>query len=195
MHDRQAGLECAFSPNRAEKRTQIIEAAKQVLLEHGLEGCTVRAVAAASPLTKSAIHYYFQDMNDLVDTAMTAHIAAFVRTVRDAATEETDPLQRFWAATESYLSLFQGEPRAIMLWHEYWMHCVRQGRLTAIDGMFGEVTSIFLDLLSAMNVEDAPRRARMLTSYLIGTATRQTVSTYPFTAVQAEIGLICSVVR
>ncbi|MGW2857100.1 hypothetical protein ACWDAZ_36105, partial [Streptomyces sp. NPDC001215] len=61
------------------------------------------------------------------------------------------------------------------------------------EGLDREVTSIFLDLLSAINVEDAPRRARMLTSYLIGTATRQTVSQHPFTAVQAEISLICSV--
>lgn len=193
MYGRQAGLENAFSPNQTEKRAHIVEAAKRVLLEQGLEGCTVRAVAAASPLTKSAIHYYFNDMDDLIDKAMAAHIAAFVEALRKAAAEQSEPLQRFWAATESYLAMFRGEPRAIVLWQEYWLHCVRQERLTTIEEMFQDVTGIFLDLLSDLKVDDAPMRARMLTSYLVGTATMQAISVRPFSDVQAEISLICSV--
>lgn len=193
MHDRQAGLEHVLSPNQAEKRAQIVDAAKRVLVENGLEGCTARAVAAASPLTKSAIHYYFHDMDELIDQAMAAHIAAFVYAIRSAAAEQTDAAARFWSAVEAYFALFQGVPRAIVLWHEYWLHCVRQGRLTAIDEMFNDVTEIFLDLLSVIRVDDAPMRARMLTSYLIGATTRQAITRRPFAAVRAEISLVCAV--
>lgn len=132
-------------------------------------------------------------MDELVDQAMAAHIAAFVHAIRGAVAERTDPIKRFWAAVEAYLALFHDEPRAIVLWHEYWLHCVRQGRLTRIEEMFNDVTEIFLDLLSATPVEDAGVRARMLSSYLIGAATRQAITERPFAAVQTEISLICPV--
>ena len=176
-----------------EKRERIIEVAKWVLAENGLEGCTVRAVAAAGPLSKSAIHYYFRDMDELVDQAMVAHISTFVQAIRSAVAARTEPLERFWAAVETYLTLFSDRPRAILLWHEYWLHCLRQNRLSAIDDMVNEVTQIFLDLLSEVKVDEAPKRARMLTSYLIGAATRQPFTERPLDAVKEEIGLVCSV--
>ena len=172
---------------------QIVEAAKWVLVDQGLEGCTVRSVAAASPLTKSSIHYYFHDMDELIDQAMASHIGSFVQAIRAAAAERDKPLERFWAAVETYLALFSGQPRAIVLWHEYWLHCLRHGRVTVADAMVEEVTGIFLELLSAAAVPDAPTRAQMLTSYLIGAAARQAFTERPKEAVKAEIGLICAV--
>ncbi|GHG48303.1 MULTISPECIES: TetR/AcrR family transcriptional regulator [Amycolatopsis] len=180
-----------LSPNQAEKRAKIVEAAKTVLAENGLTGCTARAVAAASPLTKSAIHYYFADMDELVDQAMAAHIAAFVHAIRQAVAQHTDVTERFWSAVAEYLKIFNDAPRTIVLWHEYWLHSVRSGRLEAIDAMTRDVTGIFHDLLRAINVEEPGLRARMLTSYLIGAATRQAVTDRPFSVVQEEITLLC----
>lgn len=192
MHGRPAELEHVISPNQAEKRAQIVEAAKRVLVENGLAGCTVRAVAAASPLTKSAIHYYFNDMDEIIDSAMASHIAAFVRAIRGAVARETDPVERFWAAVDEYLAIFHRAPGAVVLWHEYWLHCVRQGRFNAIDTMFNDVTEIFLELLRVRQVEGAALRAGMLTSYLVGAVTRQAVTDHPPAAVRAEIGLLVS---
>ena len=59
-----------LSPNQRRKRQQIVEAARRVLAEQGLAACSVRAIADASPLTKSAIHYYFADINELVDEGL-----------------------------------------------------------------------------------------------------------------------------
>jgi DNA-binding transcriptional regulator YbjK len=60
----------AETPNQRDKQRQIIEAARRVLARDGLAGCTARAVARASPLTKSAMHYYFRDIDDVVDQAV-----------------------------------------------------------------------------------------------------------------------------
>src|SRR5882757_5968523 len=108
MHDRRSDLRQALSPNQLEKRERIVEAAKTVLVENGLAGCTARAVAAAGPLTKSAIHYYFHDMDELIDQAMAAHIAAFVSAIRQAAARHTDAVERFWSAVDEYLTIFHG---------------------------------------------------------------------------------------
>ncbi|MGW5714849.1 TetR/AcrR family transcriptional regulator [Amycolatopsis sp. NPDC003865] len=180
-----------FSPNQEEKRAKIVEAAKLVLVENGLSGCTVRAVAAASPLTKSAIHYYFSDMDELIDQAMAAHIAAFGCAIRRAVARHTDVLDRFWSAVDEYLKIFHAAPGTIVLWHEYWLHSVRTGRLGATDSMTRDITGIFHELLGAVGVENAELRARMLTSYLIGAATRQAVTERPFAVVQDEITLLC----
>ena len=68
----------AISPNQDSKRRQIIEAARVVLARGGLSGCTARAVAEASPLTKSAINYYFASMDEIIDLAMAAHVEAML---------------------------------------------------------------------------------------------------------------------
>jgi DNA-binding transcriptional regulator YbjK len=52
------------------------EAVLTVLARDGLAGCTARAVAEASPLTKSALHYYFSDMDKIIDQATVGHIGS-----------------------------------------------------------------------------------------------------------------------
>jgi hypothetical protein len=44
-----------LSPNQLDRQRQIVEAAELVPARDGVAGCTARAVADASPLTKSAI--------------------------------------------------------------------------------------------------------------------------------------------
>src|ERR1700742_1015439 len=73
------------------KREQIIDAARTVLARNGLAACTARAVADASPLTKSAIHYYFRDIDETVDRAVLAHLDAMLATLRQRATAIAAP--------------------------------------------------------------------------------------------------------
>ena len=76
------------------KRAQIVEAARVVLARDGLGGCTARAVADAGPLTKSAIHYYFHDVDEIVDKAMEVYVATMVANLRARAASVTDPQER-----------------------------------------------------------------------------------------------------
>ena len=63
------------TPNQRDKQRQIVEAARRVLARDGLAGCTARAVADASPLTKSAINYYFASMDEIIDECKTFFFA------------------------------------------------------------------------------------------------------------------------
>src|SRR5690348_7536488 len=93
------------SNNQRVKRAQIIDAAKEVLATQGLAACTARAVADASPLTKSAIHYYFHDIDEIVDEAMAGHVDAMLTNLRHVA-DQAEPDERLWRVVEAYLATF-----------------------------------------------------------------------------------------
>lgn len=186
-----ASSDTALSANQLDKQRQIVEAARRVLAEDGLAGCTARAVADASPLTKSAIHYYFSDMDDLVDRAMAGHISAFAGRIRDAAGQHDGPVDRFWAAVARYVDTFREVPNAAMLWFDYWLDALRKNRLGALDRMHREVTAFFVDLLTEIGVDDPARRGRALFRYLLGTVVEQTMDPLPFEEIQSHVAVVC----
>jgi AcrR family transcriptional regulator len=179
------------SPNQQAKRQQIIEAAKDVLVREGVAGCTARAVADASPLTKSAIHYYFDDMDEVVDAAMASHVNDCLARTRAAAAAHDRPLDRFWAAVRTYLEIFAERPNAALLWFSYWVEVGHKQRMEPVEGMHRQVTAVLTDLLADIPVDDPPARARALFSYLLGTLVQQAVRPLPFTQLQPEIAAVC----
>jgi AcrR family transcriptional regulator len=180
-----------ISPNQAEKRQQIIEAAKGVLAREGLAKCTTRAIADASPLTKSAIHYYFTDLDDIIDQAMESHITAFTERINTAAAREAEPFERLWAAASEYLTIFSELPSALALWYEYWVDAVRRGRLAPAEGMFVTITGIFTGLLTELGVSQPELRGPALTSFLVGAVTQQAVSPRPIADIKAQVTILC----
>jgi AcrR family transcriptional regulator len=182
-----------LSPNQLSKRQQIIEAAQRVLAEQGLAGCSVRAVADSSPLTKSAIHYYFSDMDELVDEAMSRHMVAFIARVRAAADRETRPAERFWAAVKDYLDIFEENPGAALLWFDYWIDATRKDRTEPVDRMNTDVLAVFTELLTAVGVDRPAERAEAVFSGLLGLIVQQSVRHRPFEAVRRQIQLYCDV--
>jgi AcrR family transcriptional regulator len=182
-----------LSPNQLEKQRQIVEAAQLVLARDGLAGCTVRAIAEAGPLTKSAIHYYFADLDDLVDRAIAGHIRNFVTRIREAAAEHEDPRERFWAGVEAYLHIFQNTPGAALLWFDYWIDASRKGRLESVAATQSECVGIFTELLAAIPVDHPEVRAGTLYSYLLGTIVQQTVQPRPLDEIKAQVATICPI--
>lgn len=180
-----------LSPNQQAKRRQVIDAARTVLVEHGLAGFTVRAVADASPLTKSAIHYYFADIDELLDAAMTAHIDAFITSLREVAAGTADPERRFWAVMNAYMVTFDQRPQAAFLWFEYWAAAARRGDTEAIERMLQAITDFLADQLADISVENAPATAVRLLSYLLGAVAQQRVHQRPFTDLRDDIRVLC----
>ncbi|MDO9457625.1 TetR/AcrR family transcriptional regulator [Nocardioides sp.] len=186
-----AGRGERVSPNHLEKQRQIVEAAKGVIVRDGLAGCTARAVADASPLTKSAIHYYFADMDEIVEAAMASHIAAFVDRVRAAAEVGDDPHQQLVAAADGYLAIFVEIPTSLVLWTEYWIDAVRRGRTAPVEQMYADVTDIFTGLFRVAGVSGPGRRGQALMSFLIGTALQQAVAPLAAADVRAQVADLC----
>jgi AcrR family transcriptional regulator len=161
--------------NRRAKQDQIVQAAKEVLAREGLAACTARSVADASPLTKSAIHYYFNDINEIIDRAIDAHVDAMLGALRRVAEQATDPQERLWYVVDTYLSTFVDQPHAAFLWFEYWISAGRRASLDAADDMLDRVRAFLVELIAALPVADADATAHAVLSWLLGTIVQQHV--------------------
>jgi len=62
------------------KRERLVEAARQMLYEQGVERTTLAEVAAAADVAPGNVYYYFKTKDDLVEAAIMAH----AQDVRDA---------------------------------------------------------------------------------------------------------------
>jgi AcrR family transcriptional regulator len=176
-----------ISPNQDSKRRQIIEAARVLLARDGLAGCTARAIADASPLTKSAIHYYFDDIDEIIDLAMTAHVNATLGALREVARRHSDPGQQLRAVVQAYLDTFADKPYAAFLWFEYWIAAGRRETTDTVDRMLGDVRTLLAGLLADAGADNPGQTARTLLSWLLGSVVQQHIHPLPAAAIQAEI--------
>jgi AcrR family transcriptional regulator len=185
------GRSAQLSPNQLQKQEQIVEAARIVLARDGLAGCTVRAIADAGPLTKSAIHYYFADIDVLIDRAMAAHITTFTAELRAVGEKYDDPRERLFEVTRAYLAEFAERPNGAFLWFEYWIAAGRAQHPQAIDAMLTSVTELFAELLAPLDVDDPRARARALLSYLLGAVVQQRVRPRAFESLRGDVEALC----
>jgi AcrR family transcriptional regulator len=166
----------AETPNQRDKQRQIVEAARRVLARDGLAGCTARAVAEASPLTKSAMHYYFRDVDEVIDQAMAGHLEAFLQALRETAEREKDPARRLWRVVDAYLATFAGQPHAARLWFEYWIALSRRDASAPIRGDLARVGGLFSTLLADVGHPRPDDTAELIVSWLLGAVVRQDVT-------------------
>jgi DNA-binding transcriptional regulator YbjK len=164
-----------LTPNQLHKRRQIIDAAKEVLATQGLTRCTAREIAAAGPLTKSAIHYYFADLDLLIDLAMSEHVEAFQDQLRDAGSDAPDPEAAFWSTIDAYLDTFRDRPEITHLWFEYWTDASRKHRLDAVRNMLGHTSDVLTERLEQTGVSAAADKAHAVLLYLLGAIIDQTI--------------------
>jgi len=180
-----------ISPNQDSKRRQIIEAAREVLARDGLAGCTARAVADASPLTKSAINYYFASMDEIIDLAVAAHVEAMLVALRQTAEHHRDPYRRLHAVVQAYLDTFADQPHAAYLWFEYWIATTRRDVTTPAAAMLSAVRDLLTELLTQLqDTTGRPARpaeaANALLSWLLGSIVQQQAHPLSPATVRAE---------
>ncbi len=176
----------ALSPNQRSKQQQIIDAARVVLVRDGLAGCTARAVADASPLTKSAVHYYFHDIHEIIDRAVAAHLDDLLADLRDVAAQYPDPAERLWAVIQTYLATFTDKPHAAFLWFEYWVTVSRRHSTDTVAQMVDTLHDLLVTLVQDLAVDDVDQTARALQSWLLGTIVHQHLRPTTTDALRAE---------
>jgi AcrR family transcriptional regulator len=176
--------------NRRGKREQIIDAAKRVLAREGLAACTARAVAEASPLSKSAVHYYFDDIHQIVDLAMREHVTATVTALHRAAAAESDPADKVWAVVSAYLTTFTEQPNAAYLWFEYWIDAGRRRSSDTVAMTLNDVHTLLCDLTAGLHVDDPASTAHAILSWLLGTIVQQQLQPSTTNALRQQLNSI-----
>lgn len=162
------------SPNQRAKREALITAAIGVLRTRGLAGCTSRAIADASGLAKSALHYYFRDTEEIVDIAFQRLMSQYIERIRAAADDAPDPHAALWAATSTYLHLgsTQHSDQLPMLWFEVQLAASRCGDTAALSRLTAQTTELLAAIVAATGVRAPAATARVLLASLVGILVR-----------------------
>lgn len=167
---------------RDARREAIVAAASEVMRSQGVAACTARAIADASPLTKSALHYYFHDIDEVVHLAFASLMGQFIDRIEKAARSSESPGDALWAAALTYLRLGTDRPggaRVPLLWFEYQVTTARHGETTGASELTERTLRLFTDLTAATEVDAAAARASALFSGLIGTIVRNAMDPQP----------------
>jgi AcrR family transcriptional regulator len=87
---------------RHEKRARILEAARTLFVERGIDSVTLREIAQRIDYSTTAIYVHFKDKAALVEAMVNEDFAVFARGL-EAAARITDPLARLKALHSSYI--------------------------------------------------------------------------------------------
>lgn len=183
-----------LSPNQAAKRDEIIGAAVKVLLRDGVAGCTVRSIAAQAGIAKGAVHYYFDDIDELVDQAMLAATRGWIAWLAENAgtpTTRNGARAGFWRAVTASVEPFAHGDRTLMpLWLEYWAACTRAARHQPLHTLHAMLVSYMADLLQLSGVNEAQRRARAVSSYLFGAGMQEPIDPIPPSEIRRDVAAL-----
>lgn len=160
---------------RDSKRDLIVAAATEVLRHQGVAACTVRTIAETSGLSKSAIHYYFEEVDQIVDLAFIRLMGQFIDRIEQAAAQARDPVEALWAAAAVYLRLGSDQPggdRAPMLAFDFHVASTRRGDTKPMDSLVARVLALFERLVAEAGGAHPKATADILLSALIGTVIR-----------------------
>ena len=135
---------------QATRREQILEAAYEVALRRGIDGLTVRAVAARARLSHSLVLFHFK-RKDQLGLALLDRVLAGTLTLAlpDEIRSIRKPRERLQALVLQELQRLSEEPRRLRLLLEFW---TRGGHNAAIRQKIGagldRYRTAFQDLVS-----------------------------------------------
>jgi AcrR family transcriptional regulator len=123
----------------ATRREQILEAAYEVALRRGIDGLTVRAVAARARLSHSLVLFHFKRKDQLGLALLDRVLAGTLSlSLPDEIRHIRQPLERFQALFRQELQRLTEEPRRLRLLLEFWTRgghnaVIRQKIAAALD--------------------------------------------------------------
>lgn len=97
------------------KRELILEAAKQVFAEEGLEGASLRAIAVKAGYTPAALYFHFESKEDIYAEVLKASLASLGATVDQAVAQTRTAAQRLKAAATGFFRFYAENPRDLDL--------------------------------------------------------------------------------
>jgi AcrR family transcriptional regulator len=105
----------------AERREQILKAAYDVAVRRGIDGLTVRAVAARARLSHGLVLFHFK-RKDQLGLALLDRVLATTISLRmpEQVSATPDPWERLLALCQHEIHRLSEEPRQTRLFLEYW---------------------------------------------------------------------------
>ena len=115
-----------------QRRAEILDATRRVVLERGFGHTRVGDVAAELGVSTGLIHYHFASKDELLAEALRATAAADIRRLEEAVAGHLDPLVRLDAVLQEYLPSAERD-QSWVLWIDAWGDALRSPRLREIS--------------------------------------------------------------
>jgi AcrR family transcriptional regulator len=189
-------MERTWTPNQQAARDKIIAAAADLIAEHGLSACTIRAVAERSGMTKSTVHYYFDDANELVDLSVAEIFQRMARYARESVIAAGDSV----AGLEFLVRLFLGRAktppdvkfRESMLWPAYTAHAWKRGAAAGILQNLEALRCVFELAMdqAGLTGSNATTSANSVHNYLLGAMIRNMIDPVPRDEVASAVSAL-----
>jgi AcrR family transcriptional regulator len=144
---------------QATRREQILEAAYEVALRRGIDGLTVRAVAARARLSHSLVLFHFKRKDQLGLALLDRVLAGTLSlTLPDEIRTIRNPRERLQALFRQELHRLSEEPRRLRLLLEFWTRgghnaVIRQKIAAGLD----RYRTAFQDLATEISGPDSRR--------------------------------------
>jgi TetR/AcrR family transcriptional regulator, transcriptional repressor of bet genes len=165
------------------RREQIVSAAYAVSLRTGVNGVTLRAVAAEAKLSHSLVIFYFRRKDQLIDALLDRLLAttAMVHVSRDVS-RIAEPSRRFAALLRQEVSRLSQDPRGTRLFLEYWALGLRQKAIrrkiaAALERYREGFRASAEEVLAATEHNDSDPSPASLATVAVGLITGVTVQT------------------
>lgn len=97
------------------KRGLILRAALDVFEVEGLEGASLRAIAARAGYTPAALYFHFDSKEAIYAAVLRASLACLGQAVDDAVAQAGDPEARLRAAAMAFFDFYVANPRDLDL--------------------------------------------------------------------------------
>lgn len=97
------------------KRALILEAARKVFEDEGLDGASLRAIAAAAGYTPAALYFHFDSKEAIYAEVLRDGIARLQEAVERAAVRTRAPAEKLRAAAMAFFSFYADNPRDLDL--------------------------------------------------------------------------------
>lgn len=149
------------------KRDLILEAARAVLEAEGLDGASLRAIAARAGYTPAALYFHFDSKEAIYAEVLRASLANLSQVVGEAVARAREPAERLRAAAMAFFTFYAENPRDLDLGFYLFGRGIRPRGLSAeLDrGLNGQLLAALRPLVQAAadhGVGD--RRSRVLTA-------------------------------
>jgi AcrR family transcriptional regulator len=141
------------TPRRELTRKRLIEAATEVVAEHGFDAATVDRIAERAGYSVGALYSNFEGKDELLFAVFDGHLVWFAQRLEAVAKSEHPS-----AAISDWLGSLGAEPEQFHVFIEFWAYAVRRPKVrkqfaNRMDQMRTDVAATIKQHLSAVGAE------------------------------------------
>lgn len=148
------------------KRALILDAAREVFEQEGLDGASLRAIASEAGYTPAALYFHFDSKEAIYAEVLRVSIARLQEDVERAVVKTRTPAEKLRAAAMAFFSFYEGNPRDLDLGFYLFRggmkpHGLGKERDKQLNAALGAALESISDAAQAMGAK--AEDARMLT--------------------------------